>query len=423
MLAIVAASISVGADHAAAFREMIGILNNAKAPYNIASGTALNWHRNESLASDIDFEIERVWLLQQRDALHVALRRGGWKQVHVFGVLSVVGYEEAWSKHGVKADLFSVDRVPLVPPRHLWVPVPVSAAPLAPAPRRIASPQALLCCAPSHARCNWLTGDHNFTIPRCELENLHTMLRWVRDVLSKAVPWWLTAGALLSALRACDISHDTDIDVSVELSAWPIAEKLIKAAVGRTHYEFKPGNHNPARLFWGFKNRVHVDFWTPKVLHSATAVSDPALPAHLPAQLYFPLAMCTLEGTMYPCPHDGPGWLQLRFGAQWPTAKRKYGIGATYADNADLLMNATTWMQSMTVNGRAFPCYITRLGRERHRWHGALVSTPSPIEPYLVAKYGTAWALPDPTYQWHTSPFRADDGRKSCFREPLYLYT
>lgn len=161
VLIIAAASLSGSADRTSAFRHMVGILNSANAPYNIASGTALNWHRNESLTSDIDIDIERPWVVEHGRFLRNTLHRGGWKLVRTFGSPSAVGYEEAWFKYGVRVDLFSVDQVPLVPPRHLY---------------------------------SWLTAAQNVTIPRCELDNLHVMLRWIRRVLSDTVPWWLTAG-------------------------------------------------------------------------------------------------------------------------------------------------------------------------------------------------------------------------------------
>lgn len=406
MLGVVFALLAANTGYRAAFRQIVGVLNSAGAPYNIAAGTALNWHRNESLAADLDFEIERSWVLQHKMTLHHALRRDGWKQLYVFGLPSEVGYEESWTKFNVRADLFTVDRVRLVPPRRMWLPVPVSAFPLLPARTRREPPPRLPCCAPSHTRCNNHTAAEFRFIPNCELENLHTLLRWVRTVLGKAVVWWITAGTLLSAIRGQGhIPHETNIDVIVNRAAWPLANKLVTAAVGRTHYEFKPTHQwNPARLFWGHVNKVHIDLWIADVTDDATAVIDPHFPSELPARLYFPLTSCKLEGVDYPCPRDSPGLLQLRF-------------GDPYANGKDLALNATTWVSGLTVSGRTFPCYITRLGREQHERHGVVFNTPSPIEPYLVAKYGTEWARPDPLYQWDTSPFRTD--RNNCYREAM----
>lgn len=203
------------------------------------------------------------------------------------------------------------------------------------------------CCSHDHKRCTWLTKSAGFHIPRCEKQNLVAMLRFIRDVMQgSGVIWWITDGTLLGSLRGgSHISHETDIDVNFDNSTWPEADRLLKAAVGKTHYTFTSTSSylHPARLFFGRVNRIHVDIWMASRSQDGTAVSELRPIAKqrrivfqselVPASMIFPLNMsCVYEGDTFPCPRESEKWLALRFGKDWRTPKRKYGAGATFHD-------------------------------------------------------------------------------------------
>lgn len=90
------------------FTNIVTILNQMNAPYNLHGGSLLSWYRDCSLgASDIDFTIDLKWFAKHNAKLKNELLNQGWKQKHVFGTFGKAGYEEAWVKHGIKVDLFS----------------------------------------------------------------------------------------------------------------------------------------------------------------------------------------------------------------------------------------------------------------------------------------------------------------------------
>ena len=90
------------------FTNILTILNQMNAPYNLHAGTLLSWYRDCSLGgSDIDFTIDLSWFTKNNAQLKTQLLNQGWKQRHVFGTFGKPGYEEAWVKNKIKVDLFS----------------------------------------------------------------------------------------------------------------------------------------------------------------------------------------------------------------------------------------------------------------------------------------------------------------------------
>lgn len=90
------------------FTNILTILNQMNAPYNLHGGTLLSWYRDCSLgASDIDFTVDLSWFAKHNAKLKNKLLNQGWKQKHVFGTFGKAGYEEAWVKNRIKVDLFS----------------------------------------------------------------------------------------------------------------------------------------------------------------------------------------------------------------------------------------------------------------------------------------------------------------------------
>jgi len=91
------------------FTSMVNVLNKLNANYTISTGTVLSWYRDCSLgSSDVDMNIDLDWFKKNQDRLRKALLASGWRQKYTFGTFGDVGYEESWTKNGVKTDLFSV---------------------------------------------------------------------------------------------------------------------------------------------------------------------------------------------------------------------------------------------------------------------------------------------------------------------------
>jgi hypothetical protein len=90
------------------FKEVVTILNDLNVNYTIAAGTVLFWYRDCGMgASDIDFDVDYDWLVQNVTIFHNTMKRARWVQKYVFGKLSAFGYEESWTKDGIKVDFFS----------------------------------------------------------------------------------------------------------------------------------------------------------------------------------------------------------------------------------------------------------------------------------------------------------------------------
>ena len=76
----------------------------------ISEGSLLYLYRNCSLGeSDMDFLLPLSWWNSANSQrLQTALEEANFEKTIVFGELEQVGYEESWSRDGVKARYFSV---------------------------------------------------------------------------------------------------------------------------------------------------------------------------------------------------------------------------------------------------------------------------------------------------------------------------
>ena len=76
----------------------------------ISDGSLLQLYRNCSLGeSDLDFLVPLSWWnTANSQNLRAALKEANFENTKVFGQLGHVGYEEAWSREGVKARYFSL---------------------------------------------------------------------------------------------------------------------------------------------------------------------------------------------------------------------------------------------------------------------------------------------------------------------------
>ena len=199
------------------------------------------------------------------------------------------------------------------------------------------------CCSFTHTRCNW-TKTPPFTIPPCEQDNLLEMLQFVQRNVQ--VDWWLTKGALLGAIRnKGHIPHETDIDVAVNGSQWRKFRASFLALVKeKTHFVFKKRSRktSPDRLYFGYKNRLHVDFWLAE--HSGDYVKEVASGRTgrkwytLDREILYPLSQCEYEGKSYLCPRQSVRWLELQYGSDWDVPKPKYSPTPSYVDGEALFL-------------------------------------------------------------------------------------
>jgi hypothetical protein len=74
------------------------------------------------------------------------------------------------------------------------------------------------------------------------------------------------------------------------------------------------------------------------------------------------------------------------------------------------------YVNSLTISGIQYPCYSLFERYEIHRWNALTFQVPSPIEPYLVGKYGNWKKKHIYGYAWDIEPFKTDDGRYHCIR-------
>ena len=74
------------------------------------------------------------------------------------------------------------------------------------------------------------------------------------------------------------------------------------------------------------------------------------------------------------------------------------------------------YVNSLTISGIQYPCYSLFERYEIYRWNALTFQVPSPIEPYLVGKYGNWKKKHIYGYAWDIEPFKTDDGRYHCIR-------
>ena len=385
------------------FRSIITLLNKLKAEYMISGGTVLFWYRDCNFGdSDIDINIDWDWFVSHVKVLKAALKQNGFVKVHKFGQIDKYGYEEAWKKNGIKVDLFTQARVNgkyisgttihgIVYPCysfferyavHSWnslefrVPEPIepylkkkygnwripergyhwARSPFkrdngsffcdkAPMPVKVIEKgpvQKQKCCLATEERCKWHL-DNKKEIPKCEKENLLSLLRWIKSKFDEKVEWYLTAGTLLGVARNnSHIPYETDIDIMVSKKTFEHAINLIRKSIGTTHYKLDSAS-TPARLFFSSVNTIHVDLWQGIYNHQTEIAAEYMLGRSgfgyytFPGlhNIIFPTKECEYESETYPCPNDYIKWVQMRFGKDWIIPKRKYGQNSSYKDGKD----------------------------------------------------------------------------------------
>ena len=175
------------------------------------------------------------------------------------------------------------------------------------------------------------------TIPGCERDNLMATLDFINATLT--VPWVITYGTLLGSMRSGrHISHETDIDVSVEDTYWIEAiDQLAQAARAHAHFELaeNPSSYHLARVSYSASNTVHTDIWSYERGEACSAfVSTKRI--HIDNDAIFPFARCTYEHGEYPCPHDSLSVVAKMYGAGWRTPKRKCPQGSQACPGAPL---------------------------------------------------------------------------------------
>jgi len=92
------------------FSAAITVLNRLNASYSISHGTVLFWYRDCTLGpSDIDIDIDLSWFRENHMDFRKMFINNGWKLMKNFGKKYERGYEESWTKNGIKVDFFTID--------------------------------------------------------------------------------------------------------------------------------------------------------------------------------------------------------------------------------------------------------------------------------------------------------------------------
>lgn len=378
-----------------AFSSMVHVLQDVNATYTLSSGSVLQWYRDCAMGADLDFNVDFDWFMNHIPRVHAALVDAGWKKKNVFGQRGQWGYEEAWVKNGITADLFTIARMeggkyvngltahgktyPCYQfferrTLHTWnsvsflVPEPIDmylnnkygttwnthhhtvgyrwdVEPFKTEngrrhcvkedmPEGFVKPK---CCTPTHKRCVW-TKTPPFTISACEKENLLVLLRWTKRTLADAkVPWWIFAGTLLGSVRGKGhIKHETDIDIAFQLEYKDDLQRILSSKVAHTHFHFV-GAGTPMRLFFSKINTIHIDFWPVEVdthtVKEIVAIKGRGFVQYtLNRSIVFPLQLCAYEDDMYPCPAQSERWVRMRYGKNWNVSMGKYSQNPAYGD-------------------------------------------------------------------------------------------
>lgn len=228
------------------------------------------------------------------------------------------------------------------------------------------------CCHPNNKRCDWWEAKYwweakskQTEIPKCEKENLLSMLRWLNRVLtSENVQWMITAGTLLGAVRnQGHIPFETDIDIQVRVDQLTKLKKVVNDHIQNdetVHFHLKSWTWGE-RLYFSKKNEIHVDIWP--YMPAPNNATREVMPGKKEVVWYlvdnevlFPLAECEYEGDFYPCLRQQERYLELRYGSEWNIPKPKYTSKPTYkdGDGAGLLQGKgiPEWKHSCTTFGK-----------------------------------------------------------------------
>ena len=83
---------------------MLAVFSDLSVPFTLEGGSLLHLVRNCNLGgSDLDFVLQLGWLNNTNiQLLHLALKRKGLEKGGVHGVREHLGYEESWSRDGIK---------------------------------------------------------------------------------------------------------------------------------------------------------------------------------------------------------------------------------------------------------------------------------------------------------------------------------
>ena len=85
-------------------REVVGVLRRLSAPYYLSEGSLLYLYRDCGLGqSDLDLVLDLAWWNKTNSRhLQEELAALGFTRTLMFGQLEAVGYEESYTRHGIK---------------------------------------------------------------------------------------------------------------------------------------------------------------------------------------------------------------------------------------------------------------------------------------------------------------------------------
>ena len=152
------------------------------------------------------------------------------------------------------------------------------------------------------------------------------------------------------------IKGDTDVDIIIDAAHAVVAIRLLKAAVGCTHFVYshhqggctppsaycpvfsKPkGRALPWRIFFSASNKIRVDIWMYRRYESHSFEDfHPQIARKVPNDVLFPFQSCDFEGMKVPCPRRAEQYLHSVYGDSWriPSADKAKGRWYSHAYHA-----------------------------------------------------------------------------------------
>ena len=85
-------------------KDVLTVFSSLSVPFTLEGGSLLHLFRNCNLGdSDLDFVIQLGWLNETNiQLLHSALKMKGLVKGSVHGLTENLGYEESWTRDGIK---------------------------------------------------------------------------------------------------------------------------------------------------------------------------------------------------------------------------------------------------------------------------------------------------------------------------------
>jgi len=187
-------------------------------------------------------------------------------------------------------------------------------------------------CGREYPRCDYALYQDKIEgpwMPCCEKSEFIKLLGWFDDVVKPHIDingkdfWYsIIYGSLLGSARKGDmIDWDTDIDIAVPKNRMSWLEKLLQERVADAnppYYVSASEAHGVpvVRLQMSKTNEAHIDIWDAEGLEAGEACARVGFHTSSSYKA-FPLEMCPLGNSQFPCFRQKDLWLNSWYGSGW----------------------------------------------------------------------------------------------------------